>query len=554
MNFFSGKYRKLELFACAKCSEAGKEGSLRLLKNQCEIARFQLFSGCFQRLEIPLEEGEYCFEMQDAMVSQMYLKDSEDMLETGTKYLMVNNKNVEMFHIKEFMDTPVREQYHFMPFVNWNNDPNGLCWHKGYYHLFYQSNPHEQKWGKMYWGHAVSRDLVHWKHLPFALEPQKEVLDSSTMTGGAFSGSAISTDEGIRLFFTRDAEVVGDVGSIRQSQFTARSEDGVHFGEEKELLPAFSLEGIDVNFRDPKVFCLDSKWYMVISSNYYGKASVLLYTSEDLLHWEFLRPLLQVEDDVVSSTECPDFFRLKDRYVLLASLMDVRTEHGVYQPVKYYIGQWKDEKFQWDCEGVCDFGGNFYGTQTFEHEGRRILFGWICDWYKEHETEENGAYGSVTLPRVLSLKGDCLYQKPAIEVYSLLGDELFKQEKCAAAEVEIPGNSYYGQLLFLENTGFEILLASDGEDFLKLVGSDGEVELISTKNKDKLARFIAKTREVKKIEIFMDRRVVEIYVNDGEKVGTKLFISHSKEGIFKAFFEEPMKVEQVLVRKMEAIW
>ena len=78
----------------------------------------------------------------------------------------------------KFIDTPYREQYHFSPVVNWNNDPNGLCWFKGYYHLFYQLNPFEQEWNNMYWGHAASKDLVHWTHLPVVLEPQKEILDN----------------------------------------------------------------------------------------------------------------------------------------------------------------------------------------------------------------------------------------------------------------------------------------------------------------------------------------------------------------------------------------
>ncbi len=551
MVFKSGQYRKVELFACAV---PGKEGLLQLSESGNVIFKNRLISCNYQRFCIPVTEGEYCFEMKDAHISQMYLRDSRDMPENGIRYLMVNDTDVEMIHMKDFLDTPFREQYHFTPFVNWMNDPNGLCWYKGYYHLFYQANPHRQKWGKMYWGHAVSSDLIHWKHLPFALEPQEEIRDSDLMTGGAFSGSAVATKEEIRLFFTRDAEVIGDPASIRQYQASVRSRDGIDFGEEEELLPAFSLEGANANFRDPKVFSLDQKWYMAIASNYYGKAAVLLYASEDMQSWKFVRPLRQFEDSAISSAECPDFFRLGDRYVLLASLMDIRSENGVYQPVKYYIGHWEKEEFQSICEGMADFGGNFYAAQTFEHEERRILFGWICDWHGEHEREKNGSYGSFTIPRELSLKGNCLCQAPAKEVYSLLGEVLFEGKGCTAADIKIPGNCYYSELLFSDNTGFEITLAVDGEDSMKLLGDKGELEILSTKNRDKDARFATKTEKIRKIEIFMDRRVVEVYVNDGERAGTKIFVNHSKGGVFRAFFDEPARVKRVLVRKMETIW
>ena len=98
------------------------------------------------------------------------------------------------------------------------------------------------------------------------------------------------------------------------------------------------------------------------------------------------------------------------------------------------------------------------------------------------------------------------------------------------------------------------LLAEDGEDFLKLVGCDGVLELISTRMGNRPVKFVAKTKRIRKIEIFMDRRVVEIYVNDGEAVGTKLFVNHSKRGIFEASFADALNVTQVLVRQMEAIW
>ena len=107
-----------------------------------------------------------------------------EMLEKARKYEFIQGQQ-----IKE----EERPAFHITPYVGWMNDPNGLCWYQGYYHMYYQYNPHGQEWNNMYWGHAVSPDLVHWTHLPIVLEPQKEVLEQADMLkGGAFSGSNIN--------------------------------------------------------------------------------------------------------------------------------------------------------------------------------------------------------------------------------------------------------------------------------------------------------------------------------------------------------------------------
>lgn len=552
MNFNSGKYRKMELFIK---NVKGKTGLFKLLSGEQTIFEFQPDFYIFRKIEVTIQENtEYTIYFENIEISQMYLCGNEDIYETGIYYLMINNEEMSAVSEGNILDTPYREQYHFTPFVNWCNDPNGLCWFNGYYHLYYQSNPHEQVWGNMYWGHAASKDLIHWKHLPFALEPQLEILQSSEKVGGAFSGSAVTVENGIYAFFTRDAEVIGDPATIRQSQAMAFSEDGIKFINEKELIPALSLEGVDVNFRDPKVFKANDKWYMTLASNYFGKGTILLYSSLDMENWEFVRPLLQVNQENVPSLECPDFFYLNEDYVLLTSIMGYRSKYEVYQPVLYYIGKWTDEIFTPESEGVCDFGGNFYASQTFEHEGRRILIAWVCDWHKEHEVVKHGAYGSFTLPRELSVKNSCLYQKPVKEVYDLLGTCLMEQNYGNDVELMIPGNSFYGCVQFEKESSFEIVLYEDETDFLKVVGNGNMVELISSKNKDEGARFVADVQKLEKLELFIDRRMIELYVNDGEKVGTKIVVNHTKQGCFNARFDNKDAVKQIQVYEMETIW
>ncbi len=552
MDFFSGKYRKLEMFLRA---EENQEGLFVLSDDKEILFTHKTCRNQYHFLDFLLEkEKTYHIFFENITISQMYLSGHDDILDSGILYLMINNKPMEQFHIETILDTPFREQYHFTPFVNWCNDPNGLCWHQGYYHLFYQSNPHEQKWGNMHWGHAVSKDLIHWKHLPFALKPQEEILESNNLIGGAFSGCAISQNEELRLFFTRDIEEIGRPETIRQSQWTAVSKDGIHFTNEKELLPALSLKGADVNFRDPKVFFRDGNWYMVIASNYNGKGTVLLYKSEDLEEWRFSGPLFQLDADNVPSLECPDFFEIDGMDILMAAVMGIRTEHGVYQPVQYYLGKWEKEHFSVEKTDVCDFGGNFYAVQTFLHQDRRILLGWICDWSGEQEVAENGVYGSLTLPRILTVQNGTLYQKPAIELYDLAAELLFEETACTDVHLELEENNYYSCIEFSKGTPFEIIVAEDAGKFLKLIGNGKQLEIISDKNKDSKARYIAEVDCITSLEIFMDRRVLEVYINHGEKVGTKLFISHSRKGIFHAHFEDAKGVSTVLVKNMKAIW
>lgn len=177
-----------------------------------------------------------------------------------------------------------RSGAHFEPFARWMNDPNGLCQFQGRYHLFFQLNPYGFGWDNMHWGHAVSRDLVHWTHLPVFLEPQPELHTDERIVGGAFSGSAVTVDEhdnpvagneasAIRLYLTRHLETRGDESSVTEYQTTCLCEDGVHVRVESPVaLRANDDFGYD--FRDPKVECgmggeaLDpDRAYMVTATN-----------------------------------------------------------------------------------------------------------------------------------------------------------------------------------------------------------------------------------------------------------------------------------------------
>lgn len=550
MYFFSGFYNNLEFFA----KSDGRKGTMELLCQNKKNVLIYVENCTFSRFNTALEEDTlYHINMDGITVSQIYLCGNENILSTGVKFLDIESENMELFHA-DLLDTPYREQYHFTPFNNWMNDPNGLCWHKGYYHLFFQANPHEQKWGNMYWGHAVSKELIHWNYLPYIFEPQKKILESKTMIGGAFSGSAISTNEGIRFFFTRDEEIKGNPKETKQSQMTAISLDGITASDEKMIIPAGSVPGVGTDFRDPKVTNIDGKWYMVVAGCYYNVPSILLFISSDLVHWEFKHPLLQHSQIETTGFECPDFFRLTNKNVVIASLMKMKTDNGVKQPVYYYIGDWNGKEFKVLKSEPVDYGSNFYAPQSFEHNGRRIMLAWICDWDMEHQVIPYGVYGSLTIPRELTVKNNKLYQKPIREIYELMGEILYSGIQISDMSVKIEGNTYYCKVLLTGDTDYDILLAQDGKDYIKIIGTARKLELISTKNKCRNSRFLIETEQIEKIEIFMDRRVTELYLNDGEKTITKIFVNNSSDGVLKAHFGKKENISNLLVRKVNSIW
>ncbi len=300
----------------------------------------------------------------------------------------------------------MRLKYHFEPGTGWINDPNGLIYFKGKYHAFFQHNPYAPVWGTMHWGHAVSSDLVNWEELPIALYPDKEYENS----GGCFSGSAIEKDGKMYIFYTSVSEHMG------QTQSLAISEDGVTF-EKYEGNPI--IKNIDVtDFRDPKVTKLLGRYYMVCGSGSDNIGRVLLYVSDDLYHWESLGIMLEGEN-YGRVIECPDFFELNGKYILMFS--QVKTDK--YNAVKVVIGSFDGVKFTPENEFYMESGPDFYAAQSFEDQlGRRIMIGWMIN--KRQYGQEGLTYaGALTIPRELRLKDGVLKNYPVKEAQQLLKNE-----------------------------------------------------------------------------------------------------------------------------------
>ena len=299
----------------------------------------------------------------------------------------------------------MRLKYHFEPKKGWMNDPNGLIFFRGRYHAFFQHNPHAAVWGPMHWGHAVSDDLIRWEELPIALYPDQPYEDN----GGCFSGSAIEKDGKLYLFYTSVSKALG------QTQSVAISEDGLNFTKYagNPLIKAPPTDG-SADFRDPKVTLIDGVYYMVCGSGRDGAGKILLFRSDDLFDWKYVGVLFEGAE-YGRVLECPDFFKLGDRYVLMFSQMELKTHSSVFA-----VGDFDGSRFTPSAVGRPEAGPHFYAPQSFWDGKRRIVVGWMYSWDKP-VPPDNTYTGAFSLPRELHITdGDRVLLTPVSEAERLL--------------------------------------------------------------------------------------------------------------------------------------
>ncbi|HEM3176610.1 TPA: glycoside hydrolase family 32 protein [Streptococcus suis] len=308
---------------------------------------------------------------------------------------------------KVTVDTTFIPERHFVPEIGWINDPNGFVYFKGEYHLFYQFNPYESVWGPMHWGHAKSKDLVNWEHLPVALAPDKD-YDKD----GCFSGSAIVKEDTLWLMYT--GNIVNEDGSVRQVQNMAYSTDGIHFEKiaqnpvaTEELLPE---EVIANDFRDPKIFEKDGRYYSVVATKHKdGVGCIVLLGSDDLLDWQFESIFLKGEAHQGHVWECPDYFEVDGQEYLIVSPMRYQKEDNDFVNINSNIFvtghvDWARKVFVADSFKEIDHGHDFYAAQTTQGpEGERVMIAWMHTWGRQLVPNDLGHkwYGQMTLPRLL---------------------------------------------------------------------------------------------------------------------------------------------------------
>ncbi len=313
------------------------------------------------------------------------------------------------------MDYSKKLSYHYRPRQGWINDPNGLVYFDGYYHVFYQHAPNfEVPWKEpMHWGHARTHDFLTWEELPVALFPD-EIYDNN----GCWSGTAIVKDNVLYLLYASVHTTPGQNEKI-QTVSVAYSTDGVHFDkyEKNPVIDGYPVDG-GPDFRDPAVCCIDGQYYCVMATgNPETKtARLLLYKSEDLFSWEYLGVMSEWADCMYA--ECPSFMRAGKNFLLTASVCPLHAPH--YFSVMY--GTFENGKFSLEYSAEVDKGPDQYAGQVFlDHLGRNILISWIPGWAYRGYAEKD--VGCMSVPRELTLRDGKIYGYPVAELRHLLKDE-----------------------------------------------------------------------------------------------------------------------------------
>ena len=422
--------------------------------------------------------------------------------------------------IKPLTEDRVRPSLRFSPPAGWMNDPNGTIWHEGYYHLFYQHNPFDDRWGSIHWGHGRSKNLVDWEHLPIALVPDESIGETSCFSGCC----ALSPGGEPVILYT---SVGGDPKEKAWDQRHACSDREMIEWETSRDNPMLTLKNhggpeIEGDWRDPYVFSFGERRFMVIgvtlSSNEGGDSAVLLYESSDsrLQKWDYKSIIIRKPKYEVGFFECPNFFCHRGRWILFTS---------PYRAVEYYMGDFDPDTgcFTPEQQGVLDGGEEFYATNTaVSPEGRIILFAWMRGFNKR-----KGLCGQMAFPRELIIDdGMGLRQRPVEEIALLRtdvihvsdlvlnGEELPLQEGEESDSGEIEGIFSLEESAILE---IRLFRSSHGEGYLP-IRYDGQILDVGG---CRVFHSLADPGDPFDLHILFDGTGVEVFLDRGRKVVTR---------------------------------
>lgn len=435
--------------------------------------------------------------------------------------------------------------YHLAPLTGWMNDPNGFSVFDGKYHLFYQYNPYSTDWNSMHWGHACTEDFLHWEYLPAALAP-----DQPYDAAGVFSGSAIEKDGKHVLIYTsvQETEHPDKSTTVRQTQSIAVG-DGTDYVklENNPVITADLLPegGSKTDFRDPKIWTEDGKYYCVVGNRPEdGSGQILLFESEDLEHWRFKSVVDSCRHQYGKMWECPDLFPLGDGHVLLVSPQDMLADglefHNGNGTVMF-TGTFDKEtgRFQRKSAHAVDYGLDFYAPQTVKTpDGRRVMAAWMKSWDVPLHVEGTKWNGMMTIPRELELKNGEVFQNPVreLEQYrknAVIYDSVLFRGGSEGQELEgIKGRTV--DLIVDIKQGdyetFEIRVARN-ERFYSSIVYDRKRSILTFDRtyagscRDFLASRSMKVKDRNgkiRIRVLLDLYSAEIFVNDGEKAMTSV--------------------------------
>jgi beta-fructofuranosidase len=373
---------------------------------------------------------------------------------------------------------PLRPQFHLLPAKNWMNDPNGPIYWKGRYHMFFQYNPGAAVWGDMHWAHAVSPDMIHWRHMPVALAPTPGWDDSE----GCFTGSAVDDNGSATFLYTGVRTVPPERATLRDGHSNFREVQCLATSADPDLrtwtkwkTPVVEPpnDPLLTGFRDPFLWREREWWYLGVGSGIAKQGGrVLLYRSRNLRNWEYLHPLASGKWNGRENTnpvdsgemwECPDFFPLGAKHVLLYSTAG---------RVAWEVGELdrKEMVFHSERSGLLDHGAYYAQKTQVDAKGNRILWGWIPERRPDSELIAAGWAGCMALPRSVSLSAQNDLQMKIAPVAQVL-----RGKKLCAVNAKDSDEARTKSIAALEITGIaaELLWRANAPFSLALADAEG---------------------------------------------------------------------------------
>ena len=404
-----------------------------------------------------------------------------------------------------------RPLYHHTPVYGWMNDPNGMFYKDGVYHLFYQWNPYGSQWENMTWGHSTSRDLIHWEAQPTAIEPDA--------LGSIFSGSCVVDKKNNRIvaFYTSAGE--------KQTQSMAISKDNGNTFEKYKGNPV--LVSKEEDFRDPKCFWNPEiqKWNLILAVG----QEMRIYSSADLVDWKYESSFgtgLGCHDGV---WECPDLMKLqvrgtdKQKWMLICNINPGGPFGG--SATQYFIGEFDGHKFT--CEHTdtrwMDYGKDHYATVTFDNapDGRHIAIAWMSNWQYANQVPTKQFRSANSVPRDLDLfeyEGQTYCGvTPSRELLALRGKTVSKLPQAGEIVVDLKGSC---NITLSNQIGEQVVLTYDAKG--KTFAMDRTRSYASFSENFPCKTVAPVYGDIRQLRIFIDRSSIEVFDAEGRLSMTNL--------------------------------
>ncbi|MCV2484364.1 glycoside hydrolase family 32 protein [Flavobacterium sp. SH_e] len=487
-----------------------------------------------------------------------------------------------------------RPNFHFTPKKGWMNDPNGMFFANGYYHLFYQHYPDGNTWGPMHWGHAISKDLIKWEELPIALYPDKDkYIFSGSAVVDTHNTSGLGTGKTapiVAIYTLHDMtkEKVGKI-DVEQQDIAFSNDNGFTWQKFEEGNPVVKNPGIR-DFRDPKVSWDEThkQWIMALAA----QDRIHFYKSSNLKNWEFASEFGKNIGAHGGVWECPDFFEIKvegtkeKKWILIVNLNPGGPNGG--SGVQYFVGDFDGKTFTMDttfAERVnnekavwADYGKDNYAGVTWNNvptsDGRRLFIGWMSNWEYAQQVPTTTWRSSTTIPRELKLVKKQnhynLVSTPVKEINNYVSKTIKTKSKTGKGTLNLIENGKADltqtvvslDLKNLKQEDYTFTLSNTNGESLSFGLNNKENYLFVDRSKagkvdfsDKFAlplskAFLEGSQKSAAFKIILDKTSIEIFYNNGEKVMTEIFFLNKPFSALSISSQEKIEVNNFKIQEL----